>query len=174
MKNKKPFPKIETDRLILRELSEEDHEMISFLRSDPIVNQFVKRTPASTKEEALNFIEKCRNQFDNGKTYQWGITIKPDNKIVGCICLWNISKEGKKAEIGYDLDPNHQKKGIMDEALKNVLDFGFNNLSVEMIDAYTQKNNPDSIKLLERNGFKRNTNRIDEENEMNWIYELYQ
>lgn len=67
--------------------------------------------------------------------------------------MWNFSKDNKKAEVGYDLNPLFQRKGIMSEALKSILGFGFNNLNLDKIDAFTHKKNESSKKLLEKNGF---------------------
>ena len=71
------------------------------------------------------------------------------------------------------MNPAFQGIGVMDEALKKVLEFGFNHLKLHTIEAYTQKNNRSSTKLLERNGFKRNLDRTDANNPSNWIFERY-
>jgi ribosomal-protein-alanine N-acetyltransferase len=161
---------IQTERLLLRRLENSDWEMISFLRSDKIVNQFVKRPNAETKEEALEFIEKIKTGIDNRNLYYWKITEK--NKMIGSICLWNFSKDHKTAEIGYDLSPNYQGKGIMNESLKNVTEFGFRELNLNIIEAYTHRQNTSSTKLLERNGFNLVEGKKDEHNTDNIIYEL--
>ena len=61
--------------------------------------------------------------------------------MIGSICLWNFSEDRKVAEIGYDLDPKYQRKGIMTESINAVLNFGFRKLSLEKIEAFTQKQN---------------------------------
>lgn len=146
--------------------------MISFLRSDKNVNKFVKRPCAETKEKALEFIKKIYDGVDNGNSYYWKITERNKNKMIGSISLWNFSKNQKTAEIGYDLSPNYQGKGIMSESLKNIIEFGFQKLNLDLIEAYTQYNNENSKKLLERNGFKLVNGKKDEDNENNIVYEL--
>ena len=59
----------------------------------------------------------------------------------------------KIAEVGYDLNPIFQRKGIMSEALNKVINFGFNELGLDNIEAYTHIQNENSKKLLEKNGF---------------------
>lgn len=166
-----PFQELKTKRLLLRKLKESDWDVVSYLRSDPIVNQFVKRSTAETKEKALEFIEKANKQTDTSEIYQWCISLPDDQKMIGSICLWNLSDDRKIAEVGYDLAPAHHGKGIMNEALIAVIDFGFNQLKLDKIEAYTQRNNKNSKKLLEKNGFAIAEDKFDEDNELNLVYE---
>ncbi len=168
------FPKLETNRLCLRKLKESDFEQIIYLRSDERVNQYVKRPKAENREDALAFIEKISLQFLTGKSIYWCITKKDSEEMLGSICLWNFSEDGKKAELGYDLAPAVQGNGFMDEALKKVLKFGFREAGFQKIEAFTQKNNLASIKLLKKNGFLENTERSDLDNSLNLIFELRQ
>jgi len=168
-----PFPTIKTERLVLRKLKESDWETISYLRSDKIVNQFVKRKNADTQEKALEFILNTNSKISNNDLIYWCITLKNEPKMIGSICLWNFSKDRKVAEIGYDLDPKYQRKGIMTESMIAVLNFGFQQLNVKKIEAFTQKQNENSISLLINNQFQLKKGRFDKNNEDNRIFELY-
>lgn len=170
--NKNNFREIKTDRLFLRRIKQTDWQMVSYLRSDKEVNKFVKRPNADSKEKALEFILKTNKGIDEQNLYYWTITEKNSAKMIGSICLWNFSKDRKTAEVGYDLSPKFQRKGIMNESLKSILEFGFKNLNLDFIEAYTQKNNENSKKLLERNGFILVPDKKDEENHDNVIYEI--
>ena len=170
--NKNDLPRIKTERLLLRELKQSDWEAISYLRSDLDVNKFVKRSSAETKEKALGFISKINRGLKNQNFYYWSISEKSNPEMIGSICLWNFSEDKKTAEIGYDLSTKSQRKGIMNEALKSVLKFGFKNLELETIEAFTHKENVSSKKLLERNKFKLIQSREDEHNKDNVIYEI--
>ena len=168
----KNFPKIQTERLLLKKLETSDWKVISFLRSDKKVNEFVERPKAETKEKALEFIQKINTGIDNRNLYYWKITERNKNEMIGSICLWNFSKDRKTAEIGYDLSPKYQGRGIMNESLKNVTEFGFQKLNLNLIEAYTHQQNTGSTKLLERNGFNLVKGKKDEHNADNIIYEL--
>lgn len=74
--------------------------------------------------------------------------------------------------MGYDLNPAFQNKGIMTEALRCVAKFGFNELKLDKIEAFTHYKNENSKKLLETNGFHFMENRKDQNNDSNYIYEL--
>ncbi|UPS91946.1 GNAT family N-acetyltransferase [Bizionia sp. M204] len=168
------FTEILTKRLRLRKLTHSDWEAISFLRSDPDVNKFVKRAPAETQEKALAFIAKICQAIETNSSLYWVITEQGHNQMIGSICLWNFSEDRKKAEVGYDLHPNSQGKGIMNEALKAIINFGFNSINLKSIEAYTQKNNTASINLLECHGFKLVVGKQDADNLKNAIYALRQ
>lgn len=166
------FPEIQTDRLLLTRLINSDWEMISFLRSDINVNEFVMRSSAETKQKALEFIQKINTEFENQNSIYWKITERNTTKMIGSICLWKFSKDRKTAEIGYDLSPDHQRKGIMNESLHSIIEFGFQKLNLELIEAYTHCKNENSKKLLEKNGFKLVDGKKDKNNENNIVYEL--
>lgn len=165
-----PFLEIKTERLFLRRLKQSDWEMISYLRSDKEVNEFVKRPSAESKEKALEFISKTNRGIENREIYYWTITERKRDEMIGSICLWKFSKDLKIAEVGYDLNPNFQGKGIMNESLKSVIGFGFINLNLESIEAYTHRQNDSSKKLLERNGFVIVKGKKDKHNQDNIIY----
>ena len=165
------FTELQTKRFFLRTLKPSDWKAISYLRSDQDVNIFVKRPSAETKEKALAFISKIEAGIENHSFYYWSISEGADSEMIGSICLWSFSKDRKTAEVGYDLNPMFQGKGVMDEALKKVIEFGFNHLKLNTIEAFTQKDNQSSTNLLERNDFKLHTKRIDKNNLNNCIFE---
>lgn len=167
-----PFPEIQTTRLRLRKLTPRDWEAVSFLRTDPEVNRFVKRPVAGNRKQALAFISKITTAVDSGVSCYWAISLLGDHRMIGSICLWNFSKDRRGAEVGYDLSPKFQGKGLMDESLKAILHFGFTNLSLHSIEAFTHKDNAASLRLLIRNGFAPVPGKIDEDNQDNLILEI--
>jgi ribosomal-protein-alanine N-acetyltransferase len=92
--------------------------------------------------------------------------------LIGTICLWNFSADHTIAEIGYELEPAFQGKGLMSEAVQCVIDFGFNSLHLKALEAFTHKDNTSSMHVLLKNNFQLDPNRKDEENEDNRIYIL--
>ncbi len=170
-----PFPKLETDRLLLRNIEESDHEIILFLRSNTTVNKFIERPEhrkTKNKTDAIKFIKEINENAKTNKSIAWGITLKNHPEIIGTICLWNFSEDRKTAEVGYDLNPEFQGKGIMSEAMKRVIDFGFTQLNLDLIEAFTHKENETSKRLLKKNGFQFIEDRTDEDNANNIIFEI--
>jgi len=167
------FPELQTDRLVLRRLIESDWKEIQYLRSDKKVNKFVKRPKADTREKALAFIQRINTEIETRNSVYWSISLKNKQPMIGSISLWNFSEDKKTAEVGYDLNPQFHKMGIMNEALQAVLNYGFQELNLDKIEAFTQINNEPSRQLLKKNKFKLNESRFDEDNPENLIFEIY-
>ncbi|WP_246124551.1 GNAT family N-acetyltransferase [Bizionia gelidisalsuginis] len=171
----KPYPEIKSERLFLRQIKESDAKAILFLRSDKTVNTFIER-PENRKtkniSDALEFIKEVDNNIESNQSIAWGITFISDPKLIGTICLWNFSQDNTTAEVGYDLNPKFQNKGIMSEALKKIIEYGFKDLNLDKIEAFTHIENENSKKLLVKNGFHFNENRKDLNNKSNIIFEI--
>ena len=140
--------KIETERLLLKSIHENDVVDILKIRSNEVVNQFILRNPPKNKEDALKFISTIKENTKNNQTVYLGISYKNQPNLIGTICLWNFSEDRKTAEVGYELLPDYHKKGMMSEALKAILNFGFNELHLQEILAKTNKFNENSKNLL--------------------------
>lgn len=151
-----PFPSLETNRLSLRRLCIEDAEEIFILRTNEIVNQYLDRPRATSTEDAKAFINKINLAIDANHSLFWAICFKGQSKLIGTICMWNFSEEKDKAEIGYELLPQFHGKGIMQEVLLRIIDFGFQTLQLINMEAWTTNQNVASKKILERNHFTRN------------------
>ncbi len=166
------FPEITTERLVLRKLEVIDSELIFSLRSSKEVTKYIARPLYKTIEEAKTFINDRIKDIDNNISIVWTILIKNSQIPVGTICLWNLSDDRKTAEVGYDLLPEFQGKGYMREAFRSVMNFGFNEMKLKSIEAYTSKYNKSSIGLLEKNKFILQKERKDSDKPDNIIFIL--
>lgn len=147
------FPTLRTDRLLLRQLQSSDYKLIFQYQSNKENFKYVDMPVYTKIEEAQNYILKMNSGVKDNKWIIWAISEMNTNKILGTISIWNISKKEQKAELGYGLYPGNYGKGIMSEALKKVVEHGFNNIGLKTIEAYTNVVNKKSIALLERNNF---------------------
>jgi ribosomal-protein-alanine N-acetyltransferase len=147
------FSNITTERLFLRELHLDDAEEIFRLRADERVNVLIDRKTAISIDDAKEFIQKILANSANNEGIMWAITLIGDPKLIGTITYWHIEWENNKAEIGYEMLPEYHGKGLMTEALKKVIDFGFNKLGFKIIVADPKAINTPSVKLLEKLGF---------------------
>ncbi len=149
------YPLLETDRLVLRELTKADANEIFALRSDENHNMYVDRPLAQSADDAKAFIKKIHGLVQNNESFYWAIVAKGEQTLAGTVALWNFDPGKRTAEIGYELLPARQGKGIMQEALNRVLDFGFYELGLSSIEAWTHPDNKRSGRLLEKLGFIR-------------------
>jgi ribosomal-protein-alanine N-acetyltransferase len=150
-----PFPNLATNRLLLRKLTPEDDRDIYYLRSDESVNYYLNRDKAESLNDAKAFIEKINAMIENNGGVYWAIIYKQDNRLIGTICMFGLNQEESKAEIGYELLPAFQGKGLMQEALQEVLNYASSVLHIKTIEAFSHKHNESSIALLTKNEFKR-------------------
>ena len=153
--NFSPFPVIETERLVLREITDGDLAEIFYQRSDPQMMKYVDRKPASSMQDASDFLGRVQAALVSNDGITWGIALKNEPKLIGNMGLWRVDKEHHRAELGYVLHPEHQSKGYASEAMKAVLHYGFHTMKLHSVEANVNPNNAASIKLLERNGFIR-------------------
>lgn len=154
--NFNPFPKLNTDRLILRRIHDNDAEQIFKLRSSKDVMKHIGKYPMTSIDEAKSFIKLIINLLENNSGITWAMALKeyPD-KLIGTIGLWRLIKEHYRAEIGYMLHPAYWRKGLTKEAILKVIEFGFNELNLHSIEAHINPRNNPSAKTLESTGFVR-------------------
>ncbi|MCY7310927.1 MAG: GNAT family N-acetyltransferase [Chitinophagaceae bacterium] len=149
-----PFPELKTKRLLLRRITMDDAAAIFFLRSDETVLKFIGKEPAASMEEAKAFIQRVNDAIDANESIIWAITLQHNpEEVIGTICYWRLQPENYRAEIGYALHPKHWRKGIMKEAIVEVLDYGFETMKLHSIEARTSTDNIASGSILEATGF---------------------
>lgn len=154
-KNFTPFPVLKTERLTLRQLISSDDKDIFALRSDGNVNKYLNRKPSKSIEDAKIFIQNINENIQRNNSIYWAITLNGNDKLIGTICLFDFSNDNLKAEIGYELLPGFQGKGIMQEATSKVIDFAIQHIGINSIEAYTHFENQSSTRLLEKFNFKK-------------------
>lgn len=131
----KAFPILETERLILREATEEDAKDMFVYLSDQLVIKHMGISACETPEEVLGEIEWYKSIYKNGTGMRWGITLKDSGKVIGSCGFLNRNPKHYRCEVGYELSREHWGKGIANEALERVLQFGFEHLELERIEA---------------------------------------
>ena len=166
------FKNPETIRLLFTHTNMEDIDLVFASRSSPIVRKYIMQPLYKMQEEAVAHIKKLIGYLDEDKSISWTLIDKDTNKKIGSICLWNFSEDRKTAEVGYDLLPEYFKKGYMSEALQAVIKFGFNNLKLNTLEAFTHIENESSKTLLVKNGFVLQVEREDPGFPKNSIYTL--
>lgn len=151
--NFSPFPNLETERLLLRRVDSNDIKEIFALRSNPETMKYIPRPLVKTDEDALEHIAMIDSKIDSNEGINWAITLKDNPKLIGIIGHYRIKPEHYRAEIGYMLLPEYQGKGIISEAVKEAVKYGFNVMNLHSIEAIIAPDNYGSAKVLEKNGF---------------------
>ena len=151
--NFSPFPNLETERLLLRRVNSNDIKEILALRSNPETMKYIPRPLLKTEEDALEHIAMIDSKIESNEGINWAITLKDNPKLAGIIGHYRIKPEHFRAEIGYMLLPEYQGKGIISEAVKEAVNYGFNAMKLHSLEAVIDPENYASAKVLEKNGF---------------------
>ena len=146
-------PKIETKRLILREITHDDTAAIFSNFSDPDVANWFFDKPHSRTEQTSKVIDDFILKYKQGEGLTWAITLKEDGRVIGTCGYENI-EIGNQGEIGFDLAKECWGKGYMRESLAAIIDFGFSDLDLHKVEAHTNSNNVRAKRLLEKLGFQ--------------------
>ncbi len=151
--NFSPFPILETERLHLRRLTNDDVDGIFALRSNPKTMEFIPRPLAKSNEDALTHIATIDSKIESNEGINWAITLKGDTKFIGIIGLFRIEFENYRSEIGYMILPEFHGKGIGSEAIKEVVRYGFEVMQLHSIEAIIAPENYASERILQKNDF---------------------
>lgn len=158
-----PFQNLETERLLLRRLTNDDFEEVIALRGNPETMKFIPRPLVKTKEDALEHLRMMEEKIINNTGINWGITIKGNTKIIGIIGHYKIQPENHRSEIGYMMLPEFNGKGYMSEAIKAVLVYGFDQLNLDSVEAVIDPDNVASEKILQKIGFVKEAHILENE-----------
>ena len=148
------LPDIETERLLLRQQQLSDAPALFQLRTNPDVMLYIDRPRPESVKESEVFVETINENFSKGMSLVWAITFKEDPEhLIGNLGYWRTDLANYRAELGYMLHPDHWRKGILSEALRAVIDFGFNTVGFNSICANINPENDASRQLLLKHGF---------------------
>jgi ribosomal-protein-alanine N-acetyltransferase len=152
MQEDQPFPILETDRLILREIREEDTEGIFQNFSDEEITDIIGMGRLSTIDDAKEIVKEFQEYHEKGTGIAWAVTLKDGNQFIGTCTYEELDKRNNRAEIGYDLLRKYWGNGYMTEALQAIISYGFSVLNLNRIDAHTFTINTKSRNVLIRAG----------------------
>ncbi len=146
---------IESERLIIRDYVSEDLSVIHDLVQPKEIYQYQHWGPNSLKD-TQNYINMCVSQQseDPRNSFEFCITNKSDQLIIGAIGIRIRNSSSKKADLGYWVRHDLWGKGFATEATVAVIKFGFESLNMNRIWATASPQNTASLRVLEKAGMK--------------------
>jgi len=145
------LPVLETTRLLLRPIELTDAEAVFEYAASPLVGPNAGWKPHQTIEEAKQFINYCIKKRDFGQPGNYAVVLKETNTMIGT-CEIHSYKD-HKGEIGFVLHPGYWNKGIMTEAAKAVIVYGFEVLKLKRLAYGHFVFNDRSKRVCEKLGF---------------------
>ena len=156
MLNHKGTVTIETDRLILRRFAMEDAEaMFRRWASDDEVTKHLTWPTHSSVEISKMVLTDWTSHYPEPDFYNWAIVLKENGpKPIGNISTAHVKESTLCATMGYCMSRAHWGKGVMTEALTAVIDFFFDEVGFNRIDADHAVDNPASGRVMEKSGMR--------------------
>lgn len=146
------IPTLETDRLILRGMRVSDTEDMFAYARRPSVTQYLTWNPHTDPAETREYLTYVGQRYRTGDFYDWAVVDRESGHMIGTCGFTSFNCPHDTAEIGYVLNPAYQGKGLATEAVRRVLDFGFDELGLHRIEAHFMEGNDASRRLMERVG----------------------
>ena len=150
------FPRLESDRLILREWAAADAPSIEPIVHDPGVYRFLPTFLYEQSYEDVGEMIACSRKkcFDTHDAILLGIFLKNDpERLIGIAEIYNYEPEKEKASIGYRLNRYYWGKGIASETAALLVKYLIEQTDVRKITAHVMAENTASARVLEKNGF---------------------
>jgi len=141
---------LETNRLFLRPLTENDVDAVFAMRSDADVMRFI-RPVQTNRSEAKSWIDLVSSRWEKEKIGFCAVIEKSSNRFIGWCGLWRL-KENNEIEVGYALIKDFRGQGLAVEAAAALLKYGFEDLNLKEIVAVARPGNRASWRVMERLG----------------------
>jgi len=146
---------IETERLVLRPFKADDaQQMFDNWSSDDEVTKYMNWATQQSIDETITTLEKWSVRYEQDSFYNWAIEIKEDRKHIGFISVVYCDETIEKVELGFGIGKRWWHKGFMSETVNAVIDYLFNEVKVQRIQAGHDTNNPNSGKVMQKCGMK--------------------
>lgn len=147
------FEFLTTERLLLRKISPETFEYVYANYSNEELSEFLGLENEGQLVVEKNKFEKGLSTFNKSFLY-FQLLDKSNQKIIGWCGYHTWYLDHFRAEIGYGLfDESHKNKGIMTEAIKAILEYGFHQMKLNRVEAFIGSYNTPSLKLVTKFGF---------------------
>lgn len=148
------LPDLDTERLCLRHPCSRDTEAIFAIFGDPVPMRYWSHEPLDDLDAARDYLASIDAGFEQRALFQWAVTERGADDLVGTVTLTAWDRVNRHAEIGFVLHPSYWGKGYASEAVRRVLAFGLDAMDLHRVEAELDPRNGASARLLERLGFR--------------------
>ena len=137
----------------MRKLLYSDQANIFEYAKNPEVAKHLLWDTHENEFDTIQFLNLVYEAYNHNNPAPWGIELKSNKKIIGTAGFVGWDREKKEMEVGYALAQNYWGKGIVTEAIKEVVKFGFEQLELSSITSRCKPVNIGSYRVLEKSGF---------------------
>lgn len=149
----------ETERLLLRDILQEDAEPMFLMDSDPEVHHYLGKEPVQDLDRILEIIDFIQQQYSKFGIARWAVVEKSTNQFVGWCGLKYIHEPMYQSKVdyydlGYRFKRNAWGMGFATESSKAVIQYAFDRMQLSELFAMAENGNAGSLHVLEKCGFK--------------------
>jgi len=145
--------RLATARLDLRPLEAADTDAVFAMRSNPVIQRYGSHPAWTERQTAVDYIERNIRAMAAGTDAQFAIVRRADAVVVGTCTLYRLDAQSRLAQVGYVLRVSEWGQGYAAEAVTRMLDWGFDQLALNRVEADIDPRNTPSIRAMERLGF---------------------
>lgn len=146
---------INTDRLCLKRIIPADSvQMYNNFARDDRVSRYMSWDSFKSVEDVEKWLYEWQEEYKKDDTYYWGMYLKSSNELIGTIYLLTEGRIAKVGSLSYCLGYNYWGKGYTCEAVKSIIDFAFNKVDYNRIEAFYAKSNTQSARVMQKAGMK--------------------
>lgn len=146
------IPTLQTPRLILRKMRLDDAADLFEYASDPEVSTYTTWGPHTSIQDSLEFLTRILSLYEGGQLADWGIEHKSDGKFIGTCGFAEWSPYHSRGEIGYAMSRKYWGQGLMTEAAREIIAFGFTQMQLNRVEARCIVANVGSARVMEKAG----------------------
>jgi RimJ/RimL family protein N-acetyltransferase len=150
---------LESQRLIYRPFELSDAQALFEMDSNPNVHKYLWQKPTLDIDESIQIIEMLHKQYKKNGIGRFATILKETDEFIGWTGVKFVNDHIENGntnfyDYGYRLNEKHWNKGYASEATKIWLDYGFNEININEMNAYTHSENGASNHILSKSGFQ--------------------
>ncbi len=148
------LPSLVTKRLIVRPVRIGDAQDLFDYSRDPEVARHVLWEAHKSVHQTRQYVRFLLRQYRLCAPSSFVIELRQTGRVIGTIGYMWVQPENRSAEVGYSLSRAYWNQGIMSEALSAVVEFGFESLHLNRVEAQHESDNPASGRVMEHVGMR--------------------
>jgi RimJ/RimL family protein N-acetyltransferase len=148
------FESIQTERLTIRRLRDEDLDALVAYRNLPEVAR-LQLWESYDVDKGKEMIDECKGlePFTPDNYFQFAVELKATGELIGDL-YFKMDEAGKQAELGYTFAPKFQGQGLASEAVRKLMDYAFKEKGLHRIWCVTDPRHARSIAMMKRMGMR--------------------
>ncbi|GAB6876810.1 GNAT family N-acetyltransferase [Thermaerobacter litoralis] len=148
------LPVLETPRLILRPLTLDDVDDVYAYASDPEVARYTTWEAHRSLEDSRTFVEAVVRAYRDDRNAPWAMVLRETGRVIGTVDFVAWAPQHARAELGYAMGRAYWGRGLMTEAVRTLIDYGFSRMGLNRIEARCIPENRASARVMEKAGMR--------------------